>query len=198
MANRIENYVLYTKGIINIKTTNYCLTAITGFTKINAQAGLYKPSELTLQHKLIFTAILGKPPTVVYQIHGKRRRRTVSFNTILNQSYNIYAFLGKLIYEIIPILSDFRTPKWHKNSKGYSYTFRIRQKFTYFDEINDLISNQMYDSHKGIFLPLNFNLQLKDSFSHSNNEIYMRLVHFPISLFKRRPRPAYDDSIKFE
>jgi hypothetical protein len=111
MANRIENYVLYTKGIINIKTTNYCLTAITGFTKINAQAGLYKPSELTLQHKLIFTAILGKPPTVVYQIHGKRRRRTVSFNTILNQSYNIYAFLGKLIYEIIPILSDFRTPK---------------------------------------------------------------------------------------
>ncbi len=81
---------------------------------------------------------------------------------------------------------------------AFSYTLRVRQKFSYYDEFDDLISNQMYDSYKGVFLPLNININFNNSKSHINNETYLRLIHLPINLFKRHPRPAFDDSVKFE
>jgi len=195
--NRLENYTLYTKSIINTKINNYQSYSNNKIKSIILSAGLYKPNLLTIQHSLIFSSIIGKPPITNYQIHGKRMRRTVSLNISLNKHY-IFPVLSKLVYEIIPILMDFKTPKWHKNNAAHSYTLRIRQKFSYYDEFDDLISNQMYDNYKGIFLPLNININFNNSISHINNEIYLRLVHLPINLFKRRARPAFDDSVKFE
>ena len=55
----------------------------------------------------------------------------------------------------------------------------------------------MYDTHKGVFLPLEINFQL-NSKSHLNNETTLRALHLPINLYKRRMRPAYDDAVKFE
>lgn len=195
--NRLENYTLYTKSITNTKINIYQISLNNKFKSIILSAGLYKPNLITMQHSLIFSSLTGKPPITNYQIHGKRMRRTVSLNVSLNKQY-IFPVLSKLVYEIIPILLDFKTPKWHKNNIAHSYTLRIRQKFTYYDEFDDLISNQMYDSYKGIFLPLNINLNFNNSTSHINNEIFLRLIHLPVIMFKRRARPAFDDSVKFE
>lgn len=195
--NRLKNYIWYTKSVLNIKINIYSYNNTNNIKSVIVSAGLYKPNLLTFQHNLLLATITGKPSIITHQIHGKRMRRTVSLNVNLNKNY-IFPVLNKLIYEILPILMDFKTPKWQKNNSAFSYTLRIRQKFSYYDEFDDLINNQMYDSYKGIFLPLNININFNNSFSHINNEIYLRLIHLPINMFKRRPRPAFDDSVKFE
>jgi len=195
--NRLNLHTFYTKGVINLKTNIFSKNHTNGIKSLVVSAGLYKPSLLTIQHSLILASIVGKPPAMAHQIHGKRKRRTASLNVRLLKN-DVFPALSKLTYEILPILSNFKTPKWHKSGQAFSYTLRLRQKFNYYDEFEDLLSNQMYDSYRGVFLPLNININFNNSTSHTNNEIYLRSVHLPVNLFKRRPRPAFDDSVKFE
>lgn len=195
--DRLENYKLYLQSILNIKINRYAGDYVGEMCSVTVTAGLYKPGSITFQHNLIFASVVGKPPLTSYQTHGKRLKRTVSLSAKLSQ-HHIFPVLSKLTYEILPILSDFKTPKWKKNNTSHSYTLRIRQRFTYYDEFEDLISNQMHEGHKGVFLPLDININFTGSQSHVSNEIYLRLIHLPVSMFKRKLRPAFDDSVSFE
>ena len=108
-VNRLENYKLYLHSALSIKINNYGVVRNSVFS-VEISAGLYKPSLLTLQHSLIFASLVGKPPITHYQTHGKRKKRTASLNASL-EGRHVFPVLDKLIYEILPILSDFKTPK---------------------------------------------------------------------------------------
>jgi hypothetical protein len=47
-------------------------------------AGLYKPASVGLEHGLILGSIANVLPVAKSQVHGKRQKRTVSLNTLLN------------------------------------------------------------------------------------------------------------------
>jgi hypothetical protein len=196
LVNRVENYKLYSQSALRVKINSYGVVPSSVFS-VKISAGLYKPSLLTLQHNLIFASLVGKPPMTRYQTHGKRKKRTVSLNANLIGRY-VFPVLDKLVYEILPILSDFKTPKWRKGGASRSYALRIRQKFMYYDQFEDLITNQMHDSYRGVFLPLNVSVIFATPQPHSINEICLRSMHLPVSLFKRNPRPAFDDPVSFE
>lgn len=165
---------------------------------INVQAGLYKVNSLLPEHGLILSTLTNQPSQISYQLHGKRQRRTVSVNTKISNKL-IWVFLDKLLHELFTHMLEFETPKtrkWKKFTKIYN--LRIRQKFTLIPEHQDLIESSMHDSHKGIYLPLTINFQLSKFHTNYENEIYFRMLRLPISLFKRKAKPAFDDKISFE
>ena len=91
---------------------------------------------------------------------------------------------------------EFSTPKTKKYKKLTStYNLRVRQKLTNIEEFSDLIENAMYDTHKGIYLPLTLNFKLSQVVSNFNCELYLRMLRLPVNLFKRSKRPAFDDKI---
>jgi hypothetical protein len=108
--NRLQNYQLYIKSATNIKINLFQNSYYESIVKLNITAGLYKPSMLYLQHSLILSSIVGQPPIAGFQVHGKRMRRTASLYNKLNKAH-IFPVLHKIIYEVMPILSDFKTPK---------------------------------------------------------------------------------------
>ena len=79
----------------------------------------------------------------------------------------------------------------------FGYTFRIRQKLISYDNLDAITTSTMYDTFKGVFLPLTFHFKFKTLNPHSVNESYLRLFRLPINLFKRYRRPAFDDKVTF-
>jgi hypothetical protein len=91
-------------------------------------------------------------------------------------------------------MPEFTTLKTKKKGKsGNSYTFRFREKFTMVEDFDDLVEAVMYDTHKGIYLPLTMHLLLKRKVPHLFNETYLRMLRIPVTMHRRRPRPAFDD-----
>jgi len=166
--------------------------------EVKLGAGLYKPNTIMVQHGLILAAIAGSPASLSYQLHGKRQRRTAIFSATL-RGLHIGPFLDKFIHEILPIIPEFKTPKWKKAVKSLakSYTLRLRYKMQDFDDFVDLLEPVMYDSHRGMFLPLAVHFNWSRPSSYTIGEAYFRMLRLPISMFTRRFRPAFDDSVSF-
>jgi hypothetical protein len=163
---------------------------------IKMHAGLYKINSLLPEYGIVLTTLAGQPSQLNYQFHGKRRRRTTSINVQLIKNY-VWLYLDKFIHEFIPHLYEFVTPKFRKKRLTNSYALRIRDKLSINLEYIDLIENIMYDTHKGIYLPLTVHFILANVFSNCNNETYLRMLRVPASLYHRRPRPAFDDRPAF-
>jgi len=160
-------------------------------------AGAYKPASLLLQHILVLSSLVGASPSLSYQLHGKRQKRTVSAMVGLLRN-NIWAFLDKFTQQFLLAVNDFKTIKAKKSIKSAnSYTIRIRQKLGYFDDFIGFIEASMYDTHRGVYLPLTTHLIFSSCSPHTWNEGYLRLLKIPVNLFKRNLRPAFDDAVSF-
>jgi len=158
-------------------------------------AGLYKPASVKLEHGLILSSLTGSLAIAKPQLHGKRQKRTVSLNVVLKN--NVWPALDKLVNELLPRISDFRTPKVRKPA-ARSYTLKLKQKFTPLDEFEDLISPEMFDAHRGIFLPLSVHLNFTENLLPQVTETYLRSLRIPLNFYSRRPAPAFDDLATFQ
>jgi len=159
-------------------------------------AGLYKPASVKLEHGLILSSLSGLLAIAKPQLHGKRQKRTVSLNTNLTKS-RLWAPLSKLVHELLPKISDFRTPKFRKPG-NLSYTLRLKQKFTPLVDFEDLVSTEMFDNNRGIFLPLTLHLVFDKNIPHQTAETYLRAFRVPLNFYSRRPAPAFDDLATFQ
>ena len=158
-------------------------------------AGLYKPASISLEHGLILSSIAGLLPVARPQLHGKRQKRTVSLNAPLSGKH-IWPVVDKISNEILPRVSDFKTPKFRKPTNS-SYTVRLKQKFTPLVEFEELVSSAMYDTHKGIFLPLSVHLNFINRVGHQVGEQYLRMLRLPFTFYSKRKAPAFDDPATF-
>jgi hypothetical protein len=159
-------------------------------------AGLYKPQQLLFQHHLVLTALVGKPVSLTYQLHGRRQRKTAALIcTLFNQE--IWPFIDKFIHEFLILMPDFTTPKLKRKKLKENYSLRIRQKLFDFGDFGDLLEQVMYDTHRGVFLPLQIHFLLQRTKSYMLNESYLRMARIPFHFYKRRCRPAFDDPTSF-
>jgi len=158
-------------------------------------AGLYKPQSINLEHGLVLSSIAGALAVARPQLHGKREKRTVSLTTVANQS-TLWQPIDKLLNELLPRVSDFKTIKFRKPS-GYSYTLRLKQKLAPLVDFEDLVSSSMYDTHRGVFLPLTSHFNLQSPVNHSISEHYLRMLRLPFNFYVKRKPPAFDDSATF-
>jgi hypothetical protein len=78
MLHRLKYHFLFLKGALDYK-----YSIIYPINKLVLNIGLYKPSSFLLQHVLLATTLSGKGPTIAYQSHGKRQRRTVMAESTL-------------------------------------------------------------------------------------------------------------------
>jgi hypothetical protein len=196
MLHRLQSHYISYIGAYNQKSLVYKYYSSLPISNIKLSAGLYKPSTFFIQYSLMLSNLSGKPSSISYQAHGKRNRQTISATaTIFSKS--VWPCIDKFTHEIFPILSDFLTPKWKKNNKTLSYTLRLRHKFLTYDVFDILTSATMYDTHKGVFLPLSIHINFGTLNPHALNEGYLHMFRLPISLYKRRFRPAFDDKISF-
>jgi hypothetical protein len=58
-----------------------------GITKIRAEAGLFKPNSFLPEHGVLLSNLTGMPYAIKLNIHGKRRRRTVSVKTEIRKNF---------------------------------------------------------------------------------------------------------------
>jgi hypothetical protein len=164
--------------------------------KIKLVAGLYKPASVKLEHGLILSSLSGMLAVAKPQLHGKRQKKTVSLNVILNKN-SAWAPLDKLVHELLPRISDFRTPKFKKPSKP-NYSLKLKQKFTPLADFDDLVSSEMFDNHRGIFLPLTVHCIISEGTPSQISETYLRAMRVPLQFYSRRPAPAFDDLATFQ
>ena len=55
----------------------------------------------------------------------------------------------------------------------------------------------MFDTHRGVYLPLSIHIELTKSDSQNYNEMCLRLCRLPINIYKKHYRPAFDDAVSF-
>jgi hypothetical protein len=174
---------------LQFKSFNYKLA------QIFVMAGLYKLNSILPEHGMILSSLTARPSILNYQLHGKRQKKTTSISTVIFNKA-VWLFLDKFIHEFISHMYEFSTPKSKKYRKTTNfYSLRIRQKLTNIEEFSDIIENSMYDTHKGIYLPLTLHFKLSQIISNTKFELYLRMIRLPINLFKRMKRPAFDDKI---
>jgi hypothetical protein len=94
-------------------------------------------------------------------------------------------------------MQNFITPKIKRTKVKENYSLRVRQKLFDFDDFGDLIEPIMYDSHRGIFLPLQFHFLFWVIKSYTLNESFLRIARVPLSFYRRKCRPAFDDPVSF-
>lgn len=130
------------------------------------------------------------------QLHGKRQKRTSSMETKLPGNAAWYA-IDKIIHELLPRIGDFQSPKFKKPATR-NYTLRLNQKFNPLVDFEDLVDSEMFDTHKGVFLPLtvHFNLTGHEKY-HQPGEHYLRMLRLPLAFHRKRPAPAFDDPAVF-
>lgn len=158
-------------------------------------AGLYKPTSISLEHGLILSSIAGLLPIVKSQLHGKRQKRTVSLNALMN-SKRIWPAIDKITTQLLPKIGDFQTPKFKKPA-ALNYTIRLKRRFNPLIEFEELVSESMYDTHKGVFLPLSIHINFQNPSNHLISEQYLRMLRLPFNFYSRREVPAFDDPAVF-
>jgi hypothetical protein len=152
---------------------------------------------MTYEHSFILSSLTGKAFQIEYQLHGKRRRKTLTSVANL-QKNTVWFFLDKFINEILTHTYEFSTPKYKKHKQTTKeLTVRFRQKLRVINEFDDLVSAQMHDTHRGIFLPLSIHLVLNKKHTYVIGETYYRMLQLPFTFYKRKTKPAFDDKLHF-
>lgn len=64
-------------------------------------------------------------------------------------------------------------------------------------DFEELVSSTMYDTHRGIFLPLSAHFNFNDFVGHQVNEQYLRMLRLPFNFYSKRKAPAFDDPATF-
>lgn len=172
------------------KLSIYKLNDLIQISKIEIQAGHFKPSGTHVEHGLLVMNIAGQTPKVEMFKHGKRERHTLLIKTIA-MSYWKWAIIDKLVHVILPMIGDLRTPK-HKKSDlvADTYSWRVRNFFEWADS-DVLLSDRILK--KDIYLPLFFNITLSSKNAHQQNEHALRMFRVPVMLYNKERPLAGDD-----
>ena len=195
MISRYYLHNYYTILQISYKLNIFKERPVLFLKSIIIQAGLYKLSTMSAQHNLIATEVAGLPTVIQYQRHGKREKQTGLYQAKLLISY-AWDSIDKLIHELIPRMNDFLTSKWLKRRTNVqTFTFRIRQRLSFFDGIEDLTEYQMHTEYRGVYLPLSIIFQLVELKTYLESESFLYMMRVPIILFRRKPKPAFDDLV---
>jgi hypothetical protein len=142
-------------------------------------------------------ALTGKNASIMFQTHGKKEKRTAGIYSALNKKYSLY-FLDKILHELVPLMSDLKTPKVKKGGlRTNNFTIRFRQKLKAFKDFEDLLDPVFYDTHKGVYLPLTIHFIFSDKNFGLNNQNYLRMLKLPLYMYKKDKPPAFDDSVNF-
>jgi len=151
---------------------------------------------VSLEHALILSSLAGMLAVSNMQLHGKRQKRTVSLSVKLAGA-NLWPALGKFIYELLPRVGDFRTPKMHRPHSPGNYSLRIREKLSPLVDFDDLASQSMLESYRGVYLPLSVHLDVTNKISCYLAEHYLRMFRLPFQFYRKHPAPAFDDLAQF-
>lgn len=163
------------------------------FKNININAGLYKVSSTMPEHSLILGSLAIKPATVQYIAYGKRQRQSVIIKSVLINK-EVFAMLDKFLHEFTITLHELKTPKIKKTKKVFnSIGLRIRQKLMDNPEFSELLYGKMYDTFKGIYLPLTVHFTIKKQSNFQLEETFFRMHRIPVTFYRVRQRPAFDD-----
>src|SRR6187402_688754 len=168
----------------------------THLTSLGVVGGLFKVNAVELQHILIFSNLVGKVPSVLSQIHGKKKKHTLSLSAGLSVPYINFA-LDKFVNELLPKVFDFKTTRLRRVKKKYfNCTFKLRNRYTPLPDFSDLVEPEMYAKNKGLFLPLAYNFRItKDKIK--DTEDYLRKLQLPFNFFRKKFKAAFDDKEDF-
>lgn len=197
MAHRFER----AKFIFNsqeMSKNSYFLVFKTGtcLTSLNIEGGLFKVNALEMQHVVIFSNIVGKLPWVRRQIHGKKKKHTLSLAANLLRPYITFA-IDKFVNELLPKVFDFKTTRLKRAKKKYfNYTFKLRNRYSPLPDFADLVEYEMYTKNKGLFLPLAYNFNIAQG-KIKDTEDYLRKLQLPFNFFKKKFKAAFDDKEDF-
>jgi len=164
--------------------------------KLIVSTGLLKPSGIKEQHVLIFVNLVGVLPFLKAQCHGKRKKRTVALSTLLLGRF-IWASLDKFINEVFAKVVDFGTIRLGRVSKkkerGFcNYTYKLNRYYNPLVDFAELITNEMYAEHRGLFLSLEYHFTVCAKNTKAVEDHFHKL-QLPFIFFKRKHRPAFDD-----
>jgi len=190
--HRLERYDTIIKSDLASKSF-FFLNKQSAFSLISLAAGLYKAASITPEHALIFNILCGALGVPRLQVHGKKRKTTLSLSTQLVKK-NKWIIFDKLVNELLPRINDFYSLKFHKPESS-NFTLRLKQKFTPLTDFEELVNLNMYNTHKGIFLPLTVHFNLVNTGYHQVNEQYLRMLKLPFIFYVKRPAPALDDFV---
>lgn len=159
-------------------------------------AGLYKPNSIRLEHGLMLNALAGALSLAKSQLHGKRQKRTHSMATAFPGD-NALPAVDKITHELLPRISDFQSPKFKKPATR-NYTLRLNQRFNPLVDFEDLLDAELFDTHRGVFLPVTLHLNLAAHKKyHQLSEHYLRMLRLPLAFYKKHQAPAFDDPATF-
>lgn len=183
MIQRYEKFIILTTGFNYNKLNYFKINTISQqLKKLHVQIGLYKINNIFLQYSFLLSTLTSLTSLISFQTHGKRKKKTFSFNAILLKNYYYY-FLDKFLHQLLPEFVDFKFLKFNKqkSSNQYnSYSLRFRYKIGYFDEFIDLLESTFYNTHKGIYLPLTLNFKFNKIESITFHEFFLRMIRIPI------------------
>jgi hypothetical protein len=162
---------------------------------ITVDAGLYRPNNLDLGHVFVFTSIIGKFPRIKSCQVGPRRREALRLHArFLNENDGL-KFLERFISVIFPSILDMRSIKNRKRTRLVSEVgFKMRYRFGGgVPDCDELISDEMLDTRRGVFLPVNLAIQFSRHISHVLAENFIRMLRLPLTFYRWWPYPAQDD-----
>jgi hypothetical protein len=154
--------------------------------KLHVLAGPYKPNKFYLAHSLVFNSVVGQFPRFSYRRHGKREKETVAMFIDYRSGNQVYGFIGRFINLIMPSIIDMRSMRGIKRTR-FSPTLMCRLRYRFgvnFPDCDELITDEMHDTKRGIFLPLYAAIVFGREMSYLQVETLARMLRLPISFFR--------------
>lgn len=178
---RYQKYNYLTQNFQLSKFRVYKNNQLVSFSRLEIQAGHFKPNSTHVEHGLLLANISGQVPVTELFKHGKRLRNSVLIKTTIQSKWK-WAVIDKFLNTFLPAISDLTTYK-SKKSKTFGYSWRIRNFFEWADA-DSLLAERILK--KDIFLPLFFNVYLTDTQSQKTNEAVLRMLRIPANLYKNK------------
>jgi len=193
--NHYQKYNIILSSILGSKSQSRVNIEDTTISEITISAGPYKPTNFYKAHLLVFNSVVGKPAEIKYQTHGKREKRTILIFTKYKSNSLVTEFISRFVNTLLPSVLDLRTIKNIKRTRETSVTmFRLRKRFGIsFPDCDEFITDELYDTKRGIALPLSVGLKFKYKKSYIMIEDLLRMNRFPLTFFRWWPYSAVDD-----
>jgi len=148
---------------------------------LDLSAGHYAVSQLSPEHGLILSSIGFQALSVKTHIHGKRKKLTTTLKLSANL-VNALNILDYFVNVLLPSTSDVQLLKIKKQAKSSCYNFDFSAYFELADT-SSFVSERLL-SKQDIFIPLNFQLMLKNFSQPLLNEAYFRMLRLPFQFYK--------------
>lgn len=173
------------------KSPIYKLSDLVELSRIDLQAGHFRPGSTYVEHGLMIMNLSAQAPKVEVFKHGKRERHTLLIKITSSSNWR-WAIYDRFIHSILPLIGDLSTSKHRRSEQiGSMYSWRLRNFFEW-AEADSLLSDRALK--KDIYLPLFFNLYLSSRLSSLQNEHVMRMYRTPVVLY-RKDRPVVGDDL---